>query len=296
MQSLDAVDFLNTLAPGSVDVVFADPPYSSGGFTRGDRMAPTGEKYSEVGKAKGADRAKAPPDFGGDTKDAFAHLVWCKTWLMAAYRALRPGGHLWLCADWRTSGLGGLALQMAGFCWRGRVVWTKPCHRRVIGGVSHAAEDVLWATRGPLAADGRPAQWLRMAGKPGGPPQIDGEWRGSAPGGVKRRHLTHKPVGLVDHLLRLVWVHDGRQVVVADPFAGSGVVGEVCKARGFTYAGNDIDPDMAAAAQRAVDAVDADALRRHLDGLAALLPTADHDALGEPPGAEDVAEDMRGVL
>ena len=57
-----------------------------------------------------------------------------------------------------------------------------------------------------------------------------------------------------------------------------------------------LDPDMAAAAQRAVDAVDADALRRHLDGLAALLPTADHDALGEPPGAEDVAEDMRGVL
>jgi len=259
-------------------------------------MAPTGEKYSEVGKARGAERAKAPPDFGGDNKDAFAHMVWCKVWLMAAVRALRPGGHLWLCADWRTTGLCSLALQLAGLQQRGRLVWCKPSHRRVIGGVSHAAEDVLWATRGPIAADGRPEGWLGLAGKPGGPPQIMGEWRGSAPMGPKRRHLTHKPAGLIDHVLRLVWAYDGRRVVVADPFAGSGVVGEVCKARGYLYHGNDLDPDMAAAAQRAVDAVDADALRRHLDTLSAALPSADHDALGEPPGPDDVADDLRGVL
>lgn len=44
----DALALLRDLPDGGVDAVITDPPYSSGGFTRGDRMASTGAKYTDA--------------------------------------------------------------------------------------------------------------------------------------------------------------------------------------------------------------------------------------------------------
>lgn len=41
----DALAVLASLPSASVDVVLTDPPYSSGGMVRGDRVASTAAKY-----------------------------------------------------------------------------------------------------------------------------------------------------------------------------------------------------------------------------------------------------------
>ena len=59
----DALEVLRTLPDASVDCVITDPPYSSGGFTRGDRAAPVASKYCQNGNDLG--RAS----FSGDNRD-----------------------------------------------------------------------------------------------------------------------------------------------------------------------------------------------------------------------------------
>ena len=42
----DCIEVLQTLAENSFDALITDPPYSSGGQYRGDRMQSVTEKYS----------------------------------------------------------------------------------------------------------------------------------------------------------------------------------------------------------------------------------------------------------
>mgnify|MGYP002618913580 CR=1 FL=1 len=45
----DCIEVLQTLAENSFDALITDPPYSSGGQYRGDRMQSVTEKYSQSG-------------------------------------------------------------------------------------------------------------------------------------------------------------------------------------------------------------------------------------------------------
>lgn len=59
----DALAVLRDLPSGSVDAVITDPPYSSGGMVRGDRMASTKLKYVQTGSA-----SHELDDFTGDNR------------------------------------------------------------------------------------------------------------------------------------------------------------------------------------------------------------------------------------
>ena len=85
----DVLDVLAHYDGEPFDAVLTDPPYSSGGATRGDRMASTLTKYvnSDSGNQ---DRL---PDFEGDNRDQRAFLVWCSLWLSAAWAGLPAGRH-----------------------------------------------------------------------------------------------------------------------------------------------------------------------------------------------------------
>ena len=61
----DCLDLLPTIPTGAVDAVVTDPPYSSGGMTRGDRMGHTSDKYQH-GDTGDESRFIA---FSGDTRD-----------------------------------------------------------------------------------------------------------------------------------------------------------------------------------------------------------------------------------
>lgn len=77
----DCLAVLPDLA-GPFDAVVTDPPYSSGGQSKGDRARSTGDKYLNTGGSKF-------PDFLGDTKDQRSYLHWSALWMGSAPSGLR---------------------------------------------------------------------------------------------------------------------------------------------------------------------------------------------------------------
>src|SRR5690606_36701305 len=80
-------DCLSVLAAltGPFDAVVTDPPYSSGGQSKGNRAASTAAKYLNTG-------GEHLPDFAGDSKDQRSYLHWSALWLALCYEKLAPGG------------------------------------------------------------------------------------------------------------------------------------------------------------------------------------------------------------
>lgn len=95
-----------------------DPPYSSGGQSKGNRAASTGAKYLNTGSVQW-------PDFAGDSKDQRSYLHWSSLWMALCYEKLNPGGLMVVFSDWRQLPVTSDALQAAGFTWRGIGVWDK---------------------------------------------------------------------------------------------------------------------------------------------------------------------------
>lgn len=82
----EALALLQRLPDACVDAVVTDPPYSSGGFTRGDRMADPVAKYAQDGNAVGR------ISFSGDNRDGRSWAYWCALWMSECHRVLRRGG------------------------------------------------------------------------------------------------------------------------------------------------------------------------------------------------------------
>lgn len=86
----DALAVLASLPEASVDAVITDPPYSSGGMVRGDRMAGTHYKYLSSDSAA----RDALAEFSGDNRDQRSYGYWCALWLAECLRVTRPRRHL----------------------------------------------------------------------------------------------------------------------------------------------------------------------------------------------------------
>lgn len=206
----DALRVLSEMPSESVDMLLTDPPYSSGGMIRGDRMKSTTSKYVRT------DVIDSGVEFTGDNRDQRGFLAWCSLWLAEARRVCKP--HAWaiVFSDWRQLPVTTDAVQAGGFVWKGIVTWYKPSHRHVRGAVSYACEFGVVGCNGPSDVDG---------------PQIHGFYSESAPS--DRMHQTQKPAGLIRHCLGLA--RPGG--VILDPFAGSGTTGAVAVAMGHRFIG-----------------------------------------------------------
>lgn len=213
----EAVEVMATLERESVDLVIADPPYSSGGNYRADRATRTTvEKYVQSGQILG--RA----DFDGDNRDQRSYGFWCALWLTKAYELVRPGGSVLVFADWRQLPVTTDAVQAGGFVWRGIVSWDKTEAVRPRAGFSSQCEFLVWGTRGPM-------------------PQTDAEYlngvfRHRVRTGESRQHIAEKPVPLLVDLMAVA----PKGGVVLDPFLGSGSTLCAAKATGRTGLGIEI--------------------------------------------------------
>lgn len=214
----DALDVLPTLAEESIDAVVTDPPYSSGGMVRGDRMGSTRKKYTSTD----SEAADDVVPFSGDNRDQLSWVLWSTLWMMEARRTLKQGGTCVVFTDWRQLPATIQAMQCAGLVFRGIVPWHKPSARPQKGRFSAACEFAVWGSNGPMATEGDciagfvSAQPAKMA---------------------DRDHLTQKPVAVMEHLLRIVPAGG----VVLDPFMGSGTTGVACVRTGRGFIGIDID-------------------------------------------------------
>lgn len=211
----ECLPLLMQMPDACVDAVITDPPYSSGGFARDDKMKAPEEKYQHSGLGH------KYPTFGGDSRDQRSYMTWCAMWIAECVRVLKPGGYFMAFTDWRQLPVMTDAVQVGGVFWRGLVAWDKGRRSRAPhkGYFRHQCEYVVWGTKGA-------AVMLEHDGPFDGCQQIP----------VRRadkHHMTGKPTALMAELVRPV-VPGG---IVLDPFAGSGTTGVAAVMAGRRFIG-----------------------------------------------------------
>jgi site-specific DNA-methyltransferase (adenine-specific) len=198
----DALEVSRSFAPRTLDAAITDPPYSSGGMFRADRLQDVHTKYVRTESQSG----NALPGFSGDTRDGFGYAFWCSLWL-AHLRALAvPGAACCLFTDWRQLATTIGSLQSGGWIYRGIAPWFKPNARPTQGRFRNACEYVVWGTNGPRslsALDGR---------------TLLGHFVAAPPASAGRTHITQKPISVMAGLVAIA--PEGGTIL--DPFMGSG--------------------------------------------------------------------------
>lgn len=222
----NALPLLLNEPDASVDAIITDPPYSSGGFTRGDRMGGTVNKYVVAATPGGA--AALRPEFAGDNRDQRGYLAWCALWMAEALRIARPSASLLVFTDWRQLPTTTDAVQAGGWVWRGIVPWDKgEGVRPRRGGFSSQAEYVVWATSGPV----NEAHEVYLPGVIKATVRQD-----------DKHHITGKPTTLMERLVTIA--PPGGTIL--DPFAGSGTTGVAALRHGRQFIGYELTDHYAA--------------------------------------------------
>ena len=228
----DALAVLRDLPTASVDAVITDPPYSSGGMVRGDRMADTGPKYVS------SNSAVSGVDFAGDNRDQRAYAYWCALWMGEALRVTQTGGVFLAFTDWRQLPSTTDALQSGGWVWRGIVPWAKSFGARgarpMAGRFAAQCEYVVWGSRGGMP--------IRM----GEDACLPGFFEANAP--RDREHQTQKPLDVMRELVQIV--PEGGTIL--DPFMGSGTTGAAAVMEGRRFVGVEMVEHYAEVAKRRI--------------------------------------------
>jgi site-specific DNA-methyltransferase (adenine-specific) len=229
----EMLEGLRTLPTASVDALITDPPYSSGGAFRGDRMLDTNAKYVN------SENAGQRPDFAGDNRDQRSFMYWCALWLAECLRIAKPGAICAVFTDWRQLPSVTDAIQAGGWVWRGVVPWDKTeATRPQMGRPRAQCEYVVFGSAGAL--DKR-------------------ESVGVLPGLIRaivnpdeKLHIAGKPIAVMSELAR--WCVPGG--VILDPFSGSASTGVGALRQGRRFIGIEVDPYWA---KLSVDRMEAEA-------------------------------------
>jgi site-specific DNA-methyltransferase (adenine-specific) len=220
-----------------VDAIITDPPYSSGGQFRGDRMHNVVDKYVQTTSSH-TSRA----GFAGDTRDQRAFLAWATMWLSKALHVANDGAVLCVFTDWRQLPTMTDAVQCGGWVWRNLVTWWKPGIRMQRGRFSSSAEYVIYGSRGaPAAGEHSPQNVLKCA-------PVRGE---------HKQHIAEKPIELIEALIGVT----PAGAVVVDPFMGAGTTGVACAKLGRRFIGIELDPGHFATACARIEAAHHEAPR-----------------------------------
>ncbi len=243
----DCVAALEKLPAGSVDLVFADPPYNL--QLAGDLHRPDQSKVDAV-------------DDDWDRFDTFAaYDEFTRAWLMACKRVLKPTGTLWVIGSYHNIFRVGTALQDLGFWILNDIVWRKTNPMPNFRGrrFANAHETLIWASPSAKAKgytfnyDALKAfnddlqmrsDWVL--------PICTGEERLKDETGQKV-HPTQKPESLLYRVL-LGTTKPGD--LVLDPFFGTGTTGAVAKRLGRHYIGVEREADYIAAAEKRLAAIE----------------------------------------
>ena len=146
---------------------------------------------------------KALPDFDSDQMDQLSWMFWTAAWLQDARRIAKPGAPVCLFIDWRQLPAMTLALQWAGWTWRGVAVWDKVASRPQKGRFRQQSEYIVWGSNGKMPLE-------RNVGC------LPGVFR--YPNPQNRIHVTEKPLQLMRDVVQIC--EPGGRIL--DPFAGAG--------------------------------------------------------------------------
>ncbi|MFY8147399.1 MAG: DNA-methyltransferase, partial [Rhodobacter sp.] len=131
----DCIAVMNSLPAGSIDLIFADPPYNL--QLKGALHRPDNSMVNAVNDAW--DRFASFASYDRFTRD----------WLAAARRLLKPDGAIWVIGSYHNIFRVGTALQDQGFWLLNDVVWRKSNPMPNFRGkrLTNAHETLIWASR-----------------------------------------------------------------------------------------------------------------------------------------------------
>ncbi|MGA2042866.1 MAG: DNA methyltransferase [Roseiarcus sp.] len=243
----DCVEALGRLAPASIDLVFADPPYNlqlEGALSRPDQSV---------------------VDAVDDDWDKFASFAdydaFTRAWLGAVRLAMKPDATIFVIGSYHNIFRVGAIMQDLGFWILNDIVWRKANPMPNFRGrrFTNAHETMIWAARG---AGGKGYTFNYEALKAGNEDcQARSDWFLPICTGAERlkdasgrkSHPTQKPEAL---LARVLLAASNAGDLVLDPFFGTGTTGAVARRLGRSYLGLERDPVYAEAARARIAAVE----------------------------------------
>jgi site-specific DNA-methyltransferase (adenine-specific) len=212
----DCAEVMGAMEPGSVRLVFADPPYNIG-----------------IDYGNGAKADRLPAD---------EYLNWCRRWMAAAKRLLADDGSMWVLSDPRWAGRFQCILEDAGLYWWETIVWHETFGVYCEGKFGKDHRPLLRFNRMPSA---RQTKYGDLRANPRGrvPSNV---WTINRVCGTYNERLPGFPTQLPLKLLRQVvrTASDPGDLVV-DPYSGSATTGVACLELGRRYVGIELNPDFA---------------------------------------------------
>jgi site-specific DNA-methyltransferase (adenine-specific) len=231
----DVLEILAQMPEKSVDLIFADPPYtlSNGGFT------------CHAGKRVSVNKGEWDKSQGIDADFSFHYQ-----WIQACHSVLKETGSIWISGTYHSIYMCGFALQKQGWHLINDICWFKPnappnlsCRMFT---ASH--ENLLWAKKNKQCKHVfnydamKNGQWTAdFIKKPN--KQMRSVWAMTAGKSQEKnhgKHPTQKPESLLERII-LATSQEGD--VVLDPFCGSGTTGVIALRQDRKFLGIDLNRD-----------------------------------------------------
>lgn len=215
----DCLNVLRKMPTGSVDMIFADPPYNL-----------SGENFVTVQNGKPVKLYKGDWDVI-DNLDRFNY-----EWIGECLRVLSDSGTLWISGTLHNHPSVGVTLKKHNAWIINDIVWYKPnatpllsCNRLA------PSTELIW-----LAAKSKKYYFnYDLAKQLNGGKQMKNLWVLNAER-HKTIHKTEKPESLLERIIAL-GSNEGQ--LVLDPFLGSGTTGVVAKRMGRDFIGIEISKE-----------------------------------------------------
>ncbi len=245
----DAFGILPQLPAGSVDMLFADPPYN---LTK------------EFGGRKFRQQSSAD------------YEAWLISWLELCRPLLKPTASVYICGDWRS----GSAIERAGskfFKLQNRITWEREKGRGAKANWKNSAEDIWFFTVSdeftfnldavkhrrrvvaPYRENGEPKDWVETKA---------GNYRDTHPSNLwtdltvpfwsmpeNTDHPTQKPEKL---LAKMILASTNPGDLILDPFAGSGTTAVAAKKLGRRFTAIESDEHYCLLAAKRLELAESD--------------------------------------
>lgn len=248
----DCVEVLNQeIDKGSINLIFADPPYNLSG---------NGLKWE--GNKTGGDWYMVNEEW--DKMTAPEYMKFTRKWIGGCHRALKENGSIYISCTYHNLSEVMIVLKQLEFKINNVIVWQKTnampnMTRRVF---THSTEFVVWAVKGKkwifnyeMLKEINPEKQ-----KDGSPKQMRDVWPMPLVQGKERikgvdgraLHPTQKPEEM---LRRIILASSNEGDIVLDPFLGSGTTAVVAKKLGRDWIGIEKSKKYVDMAKKRIDSV-----------------------------------------
>lgn len=224
----DSLELLKTIKTGSIDLVFADPPYflSNGGIT------------NKSGRMQSVDKGDWDKSRSVIDRDKFNYQ-----WIKLVKRVLKNDGTIWISGTFHNIYSVANALEKNGFEILNNITWEKlnPPPNIATRRFTHSTETILWARK--LVKKNKHFFNYAMMKEINGGKQMKDVWRSPVINKSEKRHGYHptqKPLWLLERIIIASTVENN---IILDPFGGTGTTALAANKLGRRCVSIEIDND-----------------------------------------------------